>query len=200
MIEDREIRECYREDTIGRKYHTPIVTKNRPMRINGENGDVTTLALDKPMTWDEFKGLSDSLKTTYIVHLVDKYNVGVNELCEMLGCARCTLYQRVTKPLSLGELFKTGHRMSKDEIIAWSEFLNPTEKLEKCEDNTSENIEKCEETEVVAPTEPSFDVLKGKFILSGEFNMNKLTTLISALVNEGDNCMVTVTISRNEWE
>lgn len=190
MIDNKDIRECYLEDTIGRKYHNSIVTKNRPMRVNGENGEVTTTNLDAPMSWHEFKKLSDATKTTYIVHLVDKYNVGITELVDMLGCVRSTFYNNVTKPLALGELFERGHKMTANQKAKWSEFLG-------IEDDTPELVEV---EEVKVPTKYTMGVKSAGFVLEGKFDFIKLTALINALVNEGDDCVVSVHISTTDRE
>ena len=49
------------------------------------NGPVSTVKLGRPMTWEEFSGMSESLRRQYIQDILNHYDVGPNAIGRMLG-------------------------------------------------------------------------------------------------------------------
>lgn len=123
MITDNEIREVYKEDTIGRKYHTPITTKKSTKTVDENPSEEVTIKLDEPMNYQEFKGLDDVVKKLYLKHLVEKYNVTASMVAEMFGIANNTFSTNVSSRLKVNDLFKHP-RPNTEQIKAWDKFLN----------------------------------------------------------------------------
>lgn len=89
------------------------------------NGEVKTYKMNIPMTYKEFKELPEVYQERYLAGLIDKYNVGLKQLGEMLGCANSTLNRIIRlhdwKSVRIKE---KGHRMTRDELKTWNEFLD----------------------------------------------------------------------------
>lgn len=184
MISDYEIKECYKEDTIGRKYHTPITTKNNTTICKGESSEPMTLKLDEPMDWSEFKELSDSLQTMYITHLREKYNVSQGKLATMFGIVQSTIYNCCVK-LGIADLFNKS-QMDKEQKAAWKEFLSKRT---------------VEEPKVVETIEPNIEntLAIGYFEIgfSGKFNADNIANTLSKLIADGTDCKIHITVEND---
>jgi hypothetical protein len=80
-----ELREAYTEDTVGRKYHVPIVSKREAKPANADAGPLRTLNLNKPMNKEQFAALPANLKRDYIVHLITEHGARRADIANMLG-------------------------------------------------------------------------------------------------------------------
>ncbi len=74
------------------------LTAAQKMRLNGE---VSTVNLDRPMQWGEFKALSPDVQTMYVSGLAHKYGISMGALTEMLGVSRATVYNHSRKEWGL---------------------------------------------------------------------------------------------------
>lgn len=54
------------------------------------NGPVYTVKMDRPMTWEELKGLPDTLRRQYLTNLIDTYEASQRMLGDMLGVSQAT--------------------------------------------------------------------------------------------------------------
>lgn len=59
--------------------------------LKAMNGECKTTNLNRPMTWDEFKALSDNTKKIYIQTLREKFDVTNMALGEMFGIHKATV-------------------------------------------------------------------------------------------------------------
>lgn len=195
---DQEIREAYKEDTIGRRYYPSIVSKHTD-RIKEEGGEVITMNLNKPMKVKEFKKLSDESKIKYITHLKKTYNVNIHAIYEMLGCSRSWFHQFVTKPLGLSKMFMVGKQMTFEENLKWNEFLKDTDNIENTYENLSENSVKNTENQNIvdnfkAPEPLKMEVLNANFTVSGVFDAQRFSDILKNYINEGCQCEISVSI------
>lgn len=182
-ISDQDIREVYREDTIGRKYHTNITTKKSP-ESKVEPSEPVTINVNKPMKYDEFKKLNDSLKLVYINSLIENYNITIKDLCEMFGCSYATAHTKIIKKLNLLGLFGKGNNhKTKEQVLKWDSFLYGGEN--NAVDNTVD----------AAPVEPNMRLIDFKLILEGKFDVDEVTSKLSALVQNGTPCEITITVT-----
>lgn len=99
----------------GRKVEKPrkctlpsdYLTAAQKKRLNGE---VSTVNLDRPMKWAEFKALAPDVQTMYINGLVSKYGISVGALPEMFGVSRATVYNHSRKNWGLRSSMTQGAR------------------------------------------------------------------------------------------
>lgn len=193
-INDPEIRDCYNEDTVGRKYHASITTKKGIGNLKGESSEPITMNLNKPMKWKEFKQLTDSMKVMYLKHLVTTYGVNGVEVRNMLGVSNSYFYANVITKMSLTGLFGSGRAgKTAEQEKAWCKFLGEAE--EPVVESLPEPIEEpIEEPITEAPT-PTATVCSFKFTQSGCLNIDELVKRITAMVSEGTPCTLKVSLS-----
>jgi hypothetical protein len=180
-IEDNELREVYQEDTVGRKYHTPIVSKQGSVHVE-KPSETATMNFNKPMKYKEFAKLSDSVKVLYLQYLVDHYNANAPVLCKMLGISRSFWQNHIINGLNLKGLCPRGQagKMTTQDTEAWNEFIGvvPEEQVAPMVD-----IER-----------PSTNVTKCSFGYEGALNFDDLKSKISAFVSEGTKIDIWITI------
>lgn len=91
------------------------------------NGEVKSMNIDKPMTWDEFKALPDDIKVKYIVRLRDLYHADYPHIARMLGVTDRYLNQ-VANGLGISSKGDDGkiirNRMTWQQKESWKAFCN----------------------------------------------------------------------------
>lgn len=91
--------------------------------LKERNGTVLQYNLNAPMTWKVFKSLDDDIQTEYINSLIEKYHIGMNEFCKMLGISTQTYYNHNIH-------FRFPHKtcgMTEEEEFLWLDFLTTPE-------------------------------------------------------------------------
>jgi hypothetical protein len=83
------------------------------------NGEVKSYRLNDPMTWAEFQGMPDELKTTYIKLIREKYCAPDQHIGRMLGVCQTTIAKEVRRlGISNGRgAFKP--KWDKEAFYAW---------------------------------------------------------------------------------
>jgi hypothetical protein len=193
-VENNEIKEIYSEDTQGRRYHPSIITKQKE-RTTDEPSECTTLKLNEPMLWKDFKTLTTDLKIMYIEHLLTTYSPTQKDVYLMLDCSPAHFHRTLAKLGLIGIFPGPGNKQTKAQKRAWNAFIrnrpNP--------DVTPKLIPNTTPT----PT-PSTKLIKHaeikefSFIQTGPFNMAELTKRLSAFINDGDNYTVTIYVTNKE--
>lgn len=87
------------------------------------NGEVMSVKLNKPMSWEEFKALSRTLQMEYLQNLVKEYGVSARSLAAMFGKTPQTVIDYLKKN-ELGFKFKRGNVMKPEQRSAWETFLS----------------------------------------------------------------------------
>ena len=194
-IEDKDIRDCYKEDTVGRKYHASIPTKKPFGDLKGESSEPITMNLNKPMTWRDFKALSDDMKRMYLRHLRDTFGVNIIEIITMLGISRSRFTHAIVIPLGISGEFGNGRTIkTSEQQKAWDKFLGKTEAV-------LDEVTKLENVEIVETVTPgnvekiTSPVNSFKFSQTGKLNAEELIKRITALVDEGTNCTVKISLT-----
>lgn len=183
---NQEIKEVYKEDTVGRKYHNTIVSKNKPTP-KVDSSDPISININEPITYQELKTLSDSTKKLYIKSLHDNYKITHKDLSNMLGIHPATLYRSVMIPLNLKGLFNSkGVKKTEEDRLKWEKFLN--------KDNDEVKTEPVETKEERVPEVSNITVDNFKFELVGKLDMNDLVSKITAFVGNGTNCDIKVSV------
>lgn len=184
-----EIQTAYKEDTVGRHYHTPIVTKRSPIRMEKPSPPVI-FSLNKPIGRDDFKKLSDETKVMYIKHLKEKYNATAGQIAEMLGYNRGYFSKGFITPLGINDLFPKGGKVSKKQIAGWKMFLKSKESTESepaAEFTTSSEVKPAETT-----AENTF--CDCSFTLKGKLKVLEIAKKINAMVEDGVECLISIAI------
>ena len=86
------------------------------------NGEVITVELDQPRTWEEYKELPDNYRKDYLNFLISKYSPSKDRLARMFGIAYsnfCKEWDRLGMP-------KPGYRgrSSDQQLRDWAVFIN----------------------------------------------------------------------------
>lgn len=194
-ISDQEIREVYQEDTVGRKYRVPIVSKNNTLEKGDAPKEAVTLKLNQPMSYNEFKLLSDNLKIMYIKHLRQCYKATRFHVAEALGINPSTVSHRIIEGLGLKGLFTKGPQMNDEQKKAWDKFMGkreestPTEVVEDVKPIETEAIE-------VNPVNPvaTAEVCSFHFMQKGRLNMYEFCKRLNSMIAEGTDCVITVRV------
>lgn len=86
------------------------------------SGPVQSVQLGQPCTWEQFKGLSDTLKKSYLMDLHNTYRASSGMLSKMFGVHITTVCDERAR-LGLPNC-KKGHRASKEQRAMWDAFCN----------------------------------------------------------------------------
>jgi len=90
------------------------------------NGPVTSVKLDQPMKWDEFKDLPNSLKQEYLKSLMDTYQASQEMLAKMFGVSQgsiCRLYKILGMKSFQKHVRPYGEELERRDAI-WKAFCN----------------------------------------------------------------------------
>ena len=86
------------------------------------NGPVSTVKLGRPMTWEEFSGMPESLRRQYIQDILNHYDVGPNAIGRMLGVSGPYCGKRLRE---LGFKFETRASVKETERFLPPNWRNP---------------------------------------------------------------------------
>ena len=115
----------------------------------GENWDRDTFIAWRdgdwvdPMTWDEFKSLSDDKKKSYIQWIREQFNVPDTEIAEMFAVSKFT-FGRTIRDLGIGNGKGAGGKRKFDRE-AWTHWMNKPEEAEEVPVEESVDIPEVEE-------------------------------------------------------
>lgn len=191
-MSSEEIREVYDEDTKGRRYHTPIITKKNGAYRDIPAGEIVRMNPGEPLKYSEFRELTDGLKKAYITALRTEYGVTSKQIAEMLGCNASHFSVSTITRLGLSGIFKNKKRQSLENIKRWQEFLAKKDGFtEKANDK--------------AP-EPPHDITKGAvskvtrcgFTMKGNIKAQDILKRLDVMLSEDAECTVTISIETSE--
>lgn len=88
--------------------------------IQAMSGEVKTYRLNSPMKWEEFKGMPDDIRVTYIKLLREKFNVPDRYLANMLGISQsCFKKESARLGISIGKTRSGRTLWDKEGFLAW---------------------------------------------------------------------------------
>lgn len=90
-----------------------------PAQLKRRNSPVSTVKLNQPITYAEFKELSPSLKFLYVDHLIHEYKARRVDIVNMLGISQ-SLWTKIA-PTIPGKLEFVGHKRT--PAPEWLEFI-----------------------------------------------------------------------------
>lgn len=186
-MSDTEIKEVYKDDTVGRRYHIPTKSKKGTVLRKEPPSEVVSLQLNSPMNKDEFNKLTDSLKVIYLKHLRQTFACSSIQVAQMLGYNSshfCTL----TSKLNQKGLFQKGKKPTKKQKIAWNKFLQGTEPA-------AEGVFK---PELKKHETPMSMFCNCSFTLKGELSVSDISERIKAMVVDGTPCQISIAINALE--
>lgn len=206
MMNDYEIKEAYREDTVGRKIPSSIVTKKDIVGSKGENSECVTAEFNKPMTKRKFKYLSNKTKIAYITHLENTYGVLRRDIATMLGYTENTFSKICRDQLHMGSV-RGGRKeqLKGEDLERWQRFLNgecpettvPNELADgklTLDDKEMLMVDEGVSKEPVAEYTPGLKTTKLCIEQVGEFYIEDLTMLIKLAIPKGTKCRVNLCI------
>ena len=91
------------------------------------SGPVTTVNLNQPITWKDFKPLSDELKKKYLMDVLNSYKPSARMLGEMLGVSLPTVtkeLRRLGLPVNTNSPLYHGSEEFKTKRAMWEAFCN----------------------------------------------------------------------------
>lgn len=208
-----EIHEVYKEDTVGRRYHVPIVSKKMQTTFDDGGGEIICINLNKRMSKQEFSHLSDSMKAMYIRNLNENYGAAMSQIAEMLGYSSRNMSNIVSK-LGLKSLFKRG-RQSKFDAKLWEQFTQEAaipnnENIDResslYNSTNSDTVAVDDERNTMSNAkEPRVEPLLTRlsefsFTLRGKLRAQDIADRIHAMVADGTMCSVVVSVNLNEHD
>lgn len=87
------------------------------------NGAVMSINMNKPVSWGDFKSMSDQTQKEYILGLIDTYHANASTLSEMFGVSPTTVRKHIQNKKFNVE-FKVGHSMTSAQRDEWLKFLS----------------------------------------------------------------------------
>ena len=199
FAENKEIKESYNEDTRGRKYHAHFTTKHSP-RFKNEASKVSSINLNAPMTYHEFKQLPDTLKIKYLEHLRDYYEVSITLIANMFGRAQTTL-QAVINKLGLKGTFPINRRNLPSHVLdRWNTFLNSGEEVEEPKEekapviNTIMSLPEPDPIPYKTVSNNSMNFTGCTLGFKGKFNVQDIVKKLSACIDEGMECRIRISV------
>ena len=206
-----EIHEVYKEDTVGRRYHVPIVSKKMQTKLDDGGGEIICINLNKRMSKQEFSRLSDSMKAMYIRNLNENYGASKSQIAETLGYSSRNMSNIISK-LGLKSLFKRG-RQSKRDAELWEQFtreavnsnnesINQELTLSNATNSDMVSVENKENT-ISNAKEQGTELSQTKlsefsFVLRGKLRAQDIAERIHAMVADGTMCSIVVSVALNE--
>ena len=176
-----EIQEAYRDDTIGRRYHIPIVSKKNTT-IKCDVGDIVSINLDEPIGKEGFNKLSSTSQATYIKHIHERFGVTTEQVAAMLGYSPAHFRSAIIGKLKLQGVFKRNGRPSKKQLAAWKKFLSTGTPA------TDSSISEATKVELKKKSPPPTMFCDCSFTLKGELSVSDIASKIQALVADGTQC------------
>ena len=87
------------------------------------NGAIMSINMNKPVSWKDFKSMSDQTQKEYILKMIDTYHVNASTLSEMFGVSPTTVRKHIQNK-GFDIEFKVGHSMTSAQRGEWSKFLS----------------------------------------------------------------------------
>ena len=177
-------------------------------QLKAKSGPVERYDLNRPMSWERFKGMPDDLKVEYLNGICERFKVSIAAISEdMLGMSCATLRMHLKR---YGLEVCSGHkggRMLKDSKAAWDRWLrgeNPdptaqeiaTQEIAPAErkDTTPEEMPQ-EEPQSAMQTVP-FDVSEISATFVGEFDALKFIGWLGRLPMPGGSVKIRVDVTK----
>lgn len=201
---EAEIRDVYNEDTIGRKYRTPIVTKKNNSNKHQVSEPLVTVNVKAPMRKEEFKQLPPSLQAEYIKGLRQNYDATATQIGEMLGYAQGYIHD-IIKKLGLCSLFPVGGRKSEEQKKNWELFVSRLSDVPNANEQTKKQERKIYTEPAPLPfpkplnrcdLQADTTFKQCSFVLTGALDIGDICRKISAMVPNGTPCEVSIRISK----
>lgn len=178
---NKEIREVYNEDTMGRKYHTPIITHTNGFKEYG--GEITTFKYDKPYSWLEFRRLPDEHKKIWLEYIRVRFNISQTTLAEYMLVSNSAVGFYARKFGLRWERIGKAHEL-REEFEQWFKGTEPTEAVE---DNADDIVIEAPNLSKISDLCISFDKTP---------SLNELASVLGNTLDNPDYNM-TITINRN---
>ena len=113
------------------------------------NGELYSINLNKPLSWERFKTLTPSLQEEYLQHIMDRFGIGLSSISrDMFGMADTSLNTYAIRH-NLKLNLSRGRRASKAAYERWHCWLDDPEPT------LASAIEKHEEPVIEEPEDPS---------------------------------------------
>lgn len=87
------------------------------------NGELVTISLNQPVSWETFKTLSRRTQEEYLQNLMMTYGANATSLAGMFGVKPLTV-RRFVQANELDVKFHVGRSMSAEQRAAWESFIN----------------------------------------------------------------------------
>lgn len=91
------------------------------------NGEVITVNLNEPITWETWKALPKRMQEEYYNHLADTYGVGREQIAKMMGCSSEAVRLYAQKNGLDLRARKRGERVPPEKMFRWRVFCATTE-------------------------------------------------------------------------
>lgn len=114
---------AFRKKGRGDKGFFKNVNNMTDAELRAKNGEVKTVKMNEPMTWDEFKKLGADIQKEYLSGLIDRYGVGMNSISiDLFGLAGPSLYMYCEKKGIKIDGLSKARRANKDGRKVWETF------------------------------------------------------------------------------
>lgn len=196
FIKDENIREVYTTDTVGKKYHTPIVSKQTPTIKDSKQAEVLTANLTQKVDKKTFLKMSNASKKEYIEQIREKYSPTNIELSRAIGISPATLYVVLNELYPNGRSKYSAGKRTPEQEIGWQIFIGLREApAEQVVEQPVEEQPTVEQKEEPTPRKPVVSCRRVTFDVEGPLNVQDIATKIGVMVADGVNCRVSVILN-----
>lgn len=140
--------------------------------IKAMSGECKSYKLNKPMVWQEFKGMPDDIKVTYIKLIREKFGATDSAIAKMMKTNPCSFSQEMNRlGISTGKHTGGAAKWDKVGFLAWANPVTaePVEEAHEAVEETAEEVvEVVEEIPVIYEEEskPSIPT-EGEMVFEG---------------------------------
>ena len=144
------------------RFQSDYLTAKQKKELNGE---VTTARCGRPMSYEEFKKLPDTIKTYYLTELIETYEARFVDIAKMFGKENANVYKTIKK---YAPKASPKNKKRKYASLVWEQFMSRADKP-KAEESVIEPQAAEEEpnNELVAPVKEkaSIDLVTERGVL-----------------------------------
>ena len=159
-------------------------------------GNVVSVKLAEPMTWNEYKGLSPDIQKEYVDGLMEKFHPTASDLGRVFGVTSQTVVRYLNQ---LGYSFSPGKKMPKECIEAFRSFMdknNPVVINESVEDTSKEENTPTEISVVKVPCvtmrDDGLKMTDFSLTFSGKYTPDMIHNSIAAMLPEGTQVQIEI--------
>lgn len=179
-----------------------------PAQLKAKSGPVDRYDLNRPMSWERFKGMPDDLKVEYLNGICERFRVSVQAISEdMFGMSCATLRFHLKERGLKVTSGRKGGRWTSERLDKWMRWLNGEKPAPAEQENATQEIEPAEGKDTTPEETPQeepqsamravpFEVSDMSATFVGEFDALKFMGWLARLPMPGGSVKIRVDVTK----